>query len=76
MVFASLTFAGSGEGAHRACVLLGIVANCRARGVPTQAYLAWVFERLGTHRDLTGLDLEQSTPAAIKAAALSSPGRR
>jgi hypothetical protein len=33
------------EGAHRACVLLGIVATCRAVGVPVQAYLAWAFER-------------------------------
>jgi hypothetical protein len=34
-------FAGSIEGAHRACVLLGIVATCRAVGVPARAYLAW-----------------------------------
>lgn len=62
-------FAGSSEGAHRACVLLGIVATCRAIGVPVQAYLAWAFERLGTHRDHFGLDIAEITPAAFKAAA-------
>src|SRR5690606_26524492 len=30
----NMLFAGSTEGAHRACVLLGIVATCRAMGVP------------------------------------------
>jgi hypothetical protein len=49
-------------------VLLGIVATCRAIGVPVQAYLAWAFERLGTHRKQFGLALEQLTPAAFKAA--------
>lgn len=62
----NMLFAGSTEGAHRACVLLGIVATCRAVGVPPQAYMAWVFERLGTHRDLYGLPLEALTPAAFK----------
>jgi transposase len=64
----NMLFAGSTEGAHRACVLLGIVATCRAIGVPVQAYLAWAFDRLGTHRAHFGLDLEQITPAAFKAA--------
>jgi transposase len=59
-------FAGSTEGAHRACVLLGIIATCRAVGVPVQAYLTWAFERLGTHRDVFGLALEHMTPAAFK----------
>jgi len=59
-------FAGSTEGAHRACVLLGIIATCRAVGVPVQAYLAWAFERLGTHRDVYALDLSQMIPAAFK----------
>ena len=62
----AMLFAGSTEGAHRACVLLGIVATCRAQGVPIEAYLAWAFERLGTHRDLFGLPLDQLTPAAFK----------
>ncbi len=64
----NMLFAGSTEGAHRACVLLGIVATCRAIGVPVQAYLAWAFERLGTHREKFGLALEEITPAAFKAA--------
>lgn len=59
-------FAGSTEGAHRACVLLGVVASCRAVGVPVQAYLTWAFERLGTHRDLFALPIEHLTPAAFQ----------
>jgi transposase len=62
----NMLFAGSTEGAHRACVLLGIVATCRAQGVPAQPYLTWAFERLGTHRDLFALTLEEMTPAAFK----------
>lgn len=62
----NMLFAGSTEGAHRACVLLGIVATCRAIGVPVQAYLSWAFERLGTHREVFGLDLADMTPAAFK----------
>ena len=62
----NVLFAGSTEGAHRACVLLGIVATCRTVGVPVQAYLAWAFERLGTHRDVFALPLEAMTPAAFK----------
>jgi transposase len=64
----NMLFAGSTEGAHRACVLLGIIATCRAVGVPTQAYLTWAFERLGTHREHYELAAEQLTPAAFKAA--------
>ena len=62
----NMLFAGSTEGAHRACVLLGIIATCRTVGVPTQAYLTWAFERLGTHRDHFGLAAERLTPAAFK----------
>lgn len=62
----NMLFAGSTEGAHRACVLLGIIATCRALAVPIQAYLAWAFDRLGTHRDAFGLTLEEMTPAAFK----------
>jgi transposase len=62
----NMLFAGSTEGAHRACVLLGIIATCRALGVPVQAYLTWAFERLGTHRDVFALPLEAMTPVAFK----------
>jgi len=62
----NMLFAGSTEGAHRACVLLGIIATCRTVGVPVQAYLTWAFERLGTHRDVFGLSLNAMTPAAFK----------
>ena len=64
----NMLFAGSTEGAHRACVLLGIVSTCRAIGVPVQAYLTWAFERLGTHREKYGLKMEEMTPAAFKVA--------
>ena len=64
----NMLFAASTEGAHRACVLLGFVATCRAIGVPVQAYLAWAFERLGTHRETFDLALDQNTPAATEAA--------
>ncbi|MGH2926815.1 MAG: IS66 family transposase [Solirubrobacteraceae bacterium] len=64
----NMLFAGSTEGAHRACVLLGMIATCRALGVPAQAYLTWAFERLGTHRDHYDLAADQLTPAAFKAA--------
>ena len=62
----NMLFAGSTEGAHRASVLLGIIATCRAIGVPAQAYLAWAFDRLGTHREVFGLDIADITPAAFK----------
>jgi len=62
----NMLFAGSSEGAHRACVLLGIVATCRAQGVPVQQYLAWAFERLGTHRDAFNLAIDEVTPEAFR----------
>lgn len=71
----NMLFAGSTEGAHRACVLLGIAATCRARGVSTLAYLGWAFERLGTHRDLYGLDIADVTPAAFKRASATTDSR-
>jgi hypothetical protein len=62
----NMLFAGSSEGAHRACILLGIMATCRAQGVPVQAYLTWAFERLGTHRDAFDLPAAELTPAAYR----------
>jgi len=39
----------------------------RADGVlGNHTYLTWAFERLGTHRDVFGLRLEDMTPAAFK----------
>jgi hypothetical protein len=61
-----MLFAGSAESAHRACVLFGIVATCRAVGVPIQACLTWGFERLGTHRDDFVPSVEALTPEAFK----------
>lgn len=62
----NMLFAGSTEGAHRACVLLGIAATCRAHGVSFEEYLDWAFERLGTHRHRYPLALADLTPAAFK----------
>src|SRR5690606_41771610 len=39
----NMLFAGSTEGAHRACVLLGLLATCRALGGPVRACRAWAF---------------------------------
>jgi transposase len=63
----NVLFAGSTEGAHRACVLLGIAATCRALGISALHYMTWAFERLGTHRDVYGLDIVDITPAAYVA---------
>jgi len=62
----NMLFAGSSEGAHRACILLGIMATCRAQNVPVQAYLTWALERLGTHRDVFNLPATELTPAAYR----------
>jgi transposase len=57
-------FAGGTEGAHRACVLLGISATCRRLDVDFEAYLTWVFVRRGTHRDKYAMTAAELTPAA------------
>jgi transposase len=59
-------FAGGTEGAHRAAVLLGIVATCKRVGIDVQGYLAWVFIRSGTHRAKYNLRAADLTPAAYK----------
>ena len=59
-------FAGGTEGAHRAAVLLGIAATSRRLRVDLQAYLTWVFVRLGTHRHKYNLPAADLTPAAYK----------
>jgi hypothetical protein len=61
-------FAGSSEGAHRAAILLGIVATCKAIGVNPEEYMAWAFERLGTHKARFNLAVADLTPAAFKRA--------
>jgi transposase len=57
-------FAGGTEGAHRAAVLLGISSTCRRLKVDLEAYLTWVFVRVGTHRDQYDLSAAELTPAA------------
>lgn len=57
-------FAGGTEGAHRACVLLGIAATCKRLGVDFEAYLTWVFVRRGTHEAKYAMAAAELTPAA------------
>jgi transposase len=59
-------FAGGTEGAHRAAVLLGISSTCRRLKVDLEAYLTWVFVRVGTHRRKYNLSAAELTPAVYK----------
>lgn len=68
----SSLFAGGTEGAHRAAVLLGVIATCLRLDLDPEAYLAWVFVRRGTHRETYALPASQLTPAAYKRS-LSTP---
>lgn len=69
----SSLFAGSSEGAHRLATLMGLSATCRAIDVDFRGYLAWAFTRLGTHRDVFGLSIDQLTPAAYRRDRASPP---
>lgn len=62
----NMLFAGGTEGAHRACVLLGIAATCRRLHVDLGSYLTWVFVRRGTHADRYAMSAAELTPAAYK----------
>ncbi len=64
----SWLFAGSTEGAHRAAILLGIIATARNHRIDVQEYLTWVFERVGTHASKFAMTSAQLTPAAFKRA--------
>jgi len=50
-------FAGSDEGAERACVLYSLVASCKLHGVNPWEYLRDVLVRVGEHpaRDVLAL---------------------
>jgi hypothetical protein len=61
-------FAGSIEGAHRWATLLGVVRTAQKHGLDVQAYLTWMFERRGTHRDTFQMSARELTPAAWRAA--------
>lgn len=61
-------FAGSIEGAHRWATLLGVVRTAQKHGLDIQAYLTWLFEHRGTHRDRFAMSARELTPAAYKAA--------
>jgi hypothetical protein len=71
----NVLFAGIAEGAHRACVLLVIIATSRPLR-PLPGSLTWAFERLGTHREQLGLSVEQLTPAVFKATLALRRARR
>lgn len=60
-------FAGSPEGAHRWATLLGVVRTAQKVGVDVLAYLTWLFDRRGTHRDGFGLSAAELTPMAYRA---------
>ncbi len=64
--YASL-FAGSIAGARRWAILLGVVRTAQKQNVDVQAYLTWLFEHLGTHREQLGRRPEELTPAVWKA---------
>ena len=64
-LFAALTGAGILSVSSAEAVDLPKLGG-EPQGVHAQAYLTWAFERLGTHRDLFALPLEQITPAAFK----------
>jgi transposase len=68
----SSLFAGGTEGAHRAAVLLGVIATCLRLDIDPEAYLAWVFVRRGTHRSRYNLPAAELTPAAYKRTLVSS----
>jgi transposase len=60
-------FAGSPEGAHRWAILLGVVRTAQKCELDVQAYLTWVFERRGSHRNAFGMSASELTPMAYRA---------
>jgi transposase len=62
-------FAGSPEGGHRWATLLGVVRTAQKCDVDVMAYLTWLFERRGTHKQRFGLSAEKLTPMAYRAQA-------
>jgi len=62
-------FAGSPEGGHRWATLLGVVRTAQKCDVDVMAYLIWLFERRGSHKQRFGLSAEELTPMAYRAQA-------
>ena len=60
-------FAGSVRGAERWATLLGVVRTAQKCGVDVEAYLGWLFEHQGTHRERLGRSPAQLTPMAYRA---------
>ena len=60
-------FAGSADGGHRWATLFGVVRTAQKCNLDVQAYLTWMFERRGTHREHFGLRAAQLTPMAYRA---------
>lgn len=59
-------FAGSPEGGHRWATLLGVVRTAQKCDVDVMAYLTWLFERRGTHKQQFGLAAAELTPMAYR----------
>jgi transposase len=59
-------FAGSVAGAERWATLLSVVRTTQKCGVDVEAYLAWVFDHMGTHRGRLGRAPEDLTPMAYR----------
>ena len=64
--YASL-FAGSVAGAERWATLLGVVRTAQKCGVDVRAYLTWLFDHSGTHKDKLGRSPAELTPMAYRA---------
>ena len=73
--FASL-FAGSPEGGHRWATLLGVVRTAQKCEVDVFAYLTWLFERRGSHRNRFDMKAADLTPMAYTVAGMPGAVRR
>ncbi len=61
----NMLFAGISEGAHRACVLLGIVGSYRVASVQVQAYLAWAPRRDSRRAACDGAEEAHVDPSTL-----------
>ncbi len=63
--YASL-FAGSVEGARRWATLFSVVRTAQKCGVDVEAYLTWLFDHMGTHREKRNRSPAELTPMAYR----------
>ena len=59
-------FAGSAEGGHRWATLFGVVRTAQKCNLDVLAYLTWMFERRGSHRQQFAMTARQLTPMAYR----------